>query len=49
LSRAVQAAGLGWNEAEAHSAIYDTEMTAALFCKIVNMWKISQESDWETP
>jgi ribonuclease T len=35
LSRAVQAAGLDWNESEAHSAIYDTEMTAALFCAIV--------------
>jgi ribonuclease T len=40
LSRAVQAAGLDWSEAEAHSAIYDTEKTAALFCAIVNRWKI---------
>lgn len=40
LSRSVQAAGLEWNESEAHSAIYDTEKTAALFCKIVNSWKI---------
>jgi ribonuclease T len=40
LSRAVQSAGLDWNESEAHSAIYDTEMTAALFCTIVNRWKI---------
>jgi len=40
LSRAVQAAGLDWNESEAHSAIYDTEQTAALFCAIVNRWKI---------
>lgn len=40
LSRSVQAAGLDWNESEAHSAIYDTEMTAALFCAIVNRWKI---------
>jgi ribonuclease T len=40
LSRAVQAAGLEWNEAEAHSAIYDAEKTAALFCAIVNRWKI---------
>jgi len=40
LSRAVQAAGLEWNESEAHSAIYDTEKTAALFCTIVNRWKI---------
>ncbi len=40
LSRAVQSAGLEWNESEAHSAIYDTEKTAALFCAIVNRWKI---------
>ena len=40
LSRAVQAAGLDWNESEAHSALYDTEKTAALFCSIVNRWKI---------
>ena len=40
LSRAVQAAGMDWNESEAHSAIYDAEKTAALFCSIVNRWKI---------
>ena len=40
LSRAVQSAGMEWNEAEAHSAVYDTEKTAALFCTIVNRWKI---------
>ena len=40
LSRAVQAAGIEWSEAEAHSAVYDTEKTAALFCSIVNRWKI---------
>jgi len=40
LSRAVQSAGMEWNEAEAHSAVYDTEKTAALFCAIVNRWKI---------
>ena len=38
LARAVQAAGLQWNEDEAHSAIYDTERTADLFCNIVNRW-----------
>jgi ribonuclease T len=40
LSRSVQSAGLDWNEAEAHSAVYDAERTAALFCAIVNRWKI---------
>ncbi|MDH5180557.1 MAG: ribonuclease T [Gammaproteobacteria bacterium] len=38
LARAAKAAGLTWNESEAHSAIYDAERTAELFCKIVNSW-----------
>ena len=36
LARSVRAADLEWNADEAHSAIYDAEMTAALFCKIIN-------------
>ena len=36
LARACDVAGLGWDSREAHSAIYDAEMTARLFCKIVN-------------
>ncbi len=39
LARAVQAAGLDWDTSQAHSAIYDTERTAALFCRIVNRWQ----------
>jgi ribonuclease T len=39
LARAVQAAGLGWNGDEAHSALYDAERTAELFCTIVNRWQ----------
>ena len=38
LSRAVKAAGLAWDERDAHSAIYDAEVTADLFCHIVNLW-----------
>lgn len=38
LSRAVQAAGFRWEESEAHSAVYDAERTAELFCAIVNRW-----------
>lgn len=38
LSRAAQAAGLEWDERDAHSAIYDAEQTAALFCAVVNRW-----------
>ena len=44
LSRAVQAAGLEWNGNEAHSAVYDTERTAQLFCRIVNRWKQLSEA-----
>ncbi len=43
LSRAVQAAGLDWNADDAHSAGYDTERTARLFCGIVNRWKRLQD------
>jgi ribonuclease T len=39
LARAVEAAGLHWDEREAHSAIYDAERTADLFCHIINRWK----------
>src|SRR5699024_5075455 len=45
LSRAVEAAGLDWDAAAAHSAVYDTERTAALFCHIVNRWKTLQDQD----
>jgi ribonuclease T len=38
LARAVNAAGMEWNADEAHSAVYDTEQTARLFCKIANAW-----------
>jgi ribonuclease T len=38
LSRAVQAAGIQWNGDEAHSAVYDTQKTAELFCNILNRW-----------
>jgi hypothetical protein len=38
LARAVQAAGIDWNGEEAHSAVYDAEKTAALFCVVANAW-----------
>lgn len=38
LSRAAQAAGLEWCDDSAHSAKYDTEQTAELFCRIINRW-----------
>ncbi|MFT3898388.1 MAG: ribonuclease T [Thermomonas sp.] len=38
LARAVHAAGLSWDASQAHSAVYDTERTAELFCAIANAW-----------
>jgi ribonuclease T len=48
LARAMEAAGLEWDEREAHSAIYDAERTAALFCAIVNRWEELEEIDHRT-
>ncbi|HGN3218167.1 TPA: ribonuclease T [Pseudomonas aeruginosa] len=39
LAKACQAAGMEFANREAHSARYDTEKTAELFCGIVNRWK----------
>ena len=39
LSRAVVAAGFEWDEESAHSAAYDAEVTADLFCEIVNRFQ----------
>lgn len=39
LVKACQAAGIAFDQKEAHSALYDTERTAELFCYIVNKWK----------
>ncbi len=38
LARAVEAAGFKWDNERAHSAVYDTEQTADLFCTIINRW-----------
>ena len=38
LARACAAAGIAFNNKEAHSAIYDCERTAEVFCDIVNRW-----------
>jgi len=39
LARAAKAAGMEWSHDDAHSALYDAEQTAALFCNIVNLWQ----------
>lgn len=39
LARACEAANIEFSSAEAHSAKYDANKTAELFCQIVNKWK----------
>lgn len=39
LAKACIAAGMPFDSNQAHSALYDTEQTALLFCEIVNRWK----------
>ena len=39
LARAVIAAGMDWDETQAHSASYDAEVTANLFCEVVNRYR----------
>ena len=40
LARSCAAAGIDFNPDEAHSAKYDAEKTAELFCTIVNRWRM---------
>jgi ribonuclease T len=44
LSRAVEASGRTWDAREAHSAVYDAERTAELFCDVVNRWKEMEDA-----
>jgi len=39
LAKACAEAGINFDNAEAHSAAYDADRTAELFCDIVNRWK----------
>ncbi len=39
LSRAVQAAAMPWDDSSAHSAVYDAQMSARLFCSVVNAFR----------
>jgi ribonuclease T len=43
LSRAVMAAGFEWDPAGAHSAIYDAQRAAELFCVICNRFRFMYE------
>ncbi len=39
LAKACKTAGMEFDNKQAHSALYDTQKTAELFCGIVNKWK----------
>ena len=41
LAKAVTVAGLAWDSSSAHSAVYDAERTAELFCVICNRFRDS--------
>ncbi|NOQ76442.1 MAG: ribonuclease T [Methylococcaceae bacterium] len=43
LAKVAKAANLEWDSEKAHSALYDAEQTAKLFCMIVNRWKEMEE------
>jgi ribonuclease T len=48
LAKAARQADLGWEDGEAHTAIYDVEQTAKLFCRIVNLWReLGGDRPWE--
>nr|WP_286294159.1 ribonuclease T [Methylomarinovum sp. IN45] len=49
LARAAKAAGIEWDNREAHSARYDAEKTAELFCTIVNTWERLKRSTETEP
>jgi ribonuclease T len=40
LAKAAKKAGLSWDTSKAHSAAYDAEQTADLFCKVINDWQL---------
>ena len=44
LAKIAKTAGMEWDSEKAHSALYDAEKTAELFCKIINRWKHLEEN-----
>ncbi len=44
LAKIAKAAELEWDNEKAHSALYDAEQTAKIFCMIVNRWKELEEN-----
>ncbi|MFT7267096.1 MAG: ribonuclease T [Porticoccus sp.] len=45
LAKACKVADIEFDNSEAHSALYDAERTAELFCKVVNKWR--ELGGWE--
>jgi ribonuclease T len=43
LGKALEAAGIDWDSNEAHSAAYDAQRTAELFCKVCNGFRYAGE------
>ena len=43
LARALSVADIGWDSARAHSAVYDSEQTAELFCRVCNELQVSYQ------
>ena len=48
LAKAVKAAGIPWDQRQAHGARYDTEKTAELFCHIVNRHPLYLPAETDT-
>ncbi len=44
LARMAQVAEIEWNHEAAHSALYDAEQTAKIFCRMVNAWDKRSEN-----
>ncbi len=40
LAKIVKAAGITWDQQQAHGALYDTQKTAEVFCKIINQFPL---------
>lgn len=49
LAQACKRAGISFSNTEAHSAAYDAERTAELFCMIVNRWQALGGWQWPGP
>jgi ribonuclease T len=48
LARMAEAAGMPWDSSSAHSAVYDAERTADIFCQIVNSFRPIYEARLQT-